>query len=796
MKYLLHIFTALILISTVFAAAGDDIILRTSDINNAHAALWDETGYTTQVVWPGAVPADPHPTCDVDNTILKLSGAINAHVSQESDLTYSTRVCYGDLSCGLREGCDPGETCIGSMSDYTNAHFSTSCSDGGGYAIDVCCVEGCVNTDMLCGDWIKDEISGQTLELTQCVEDGTIACCDPNSCVFAGACYADEEIEQIDGMYNWECTSEHWCPEDYVYNPALQRCEHGQEACYTPEDLGDPLSLEYCNFLYPNDEWWTDLTGNDPCIKPELSFPNIYNESCCLINVLQGIDFFLYQDIEPTNNVDPTYIDSVTICGDEYACGVSDGVCPSTYADCTPCYEEDIDCCGECGIECNPVCGNNVINLAHGEECDNNEIPFTDCVDANPGFTSGDLSCNACQIDYSDCQGSPGSCPLTCTDFGFTGGTITCTLPDCSDCDTTTCIGGNPEDTCGNIVGEEMQYEYDSDIQTFDDASVEDCYNSLPINTEHVIDEESSDRCLTDTTLCVDEYTTYTSIIDINDPTELCVVDASCKDADGEDGDFEVCDSGNWHDPDESEEYCTKVGKIWDPNCVIGCGLDDYNNDPSDGYCADDDGSLITGYVLGEGYRGEGLYNAITEVEVTVSLKDMSLTTIYSTTADATGYYELEALSNTYYIIAEAETYVTYSDIIVISGPDTIPEIDMDMSTECNSGCTKNDNICYADCDGINTCEYPTGYMYENEEGITVKELCDQQGEWPVNLGFINPLEPEIEYEYFCCSGESVPTATAEIITTPGGEAVSITSYCRIVQIGGKPGSICVAVKD
>jgi hypothetical protein len=785
MKYLLYILTALILISTVFAAVGDDIILRTSSATNAHAALWDETGYTTQVTWPGAVPADPHPTCDADNTILRLSGSINAHVSQASDVTYSTRVCYGDLGCGLSAtGCDVGETCIGSMSDYTNAHFSTACSgDVGGYAIDVCCVEGCTDTDMLCGDF--EDQAGNTYPFTDCLTaaltEPTICCDSPSACVYSGSCHnilTESNIDENEII----CSMENmWCPiingKTYTYDGSV--CTRAEYACY------DPVDPELCNYAYPNEDFW----GTELCINASSQ------DACCPVN-FQGVDFYFNQNIDQNDNVDPTYINSVTICGENYTCGVSDGVCPSTYAGCTPCYEEDIDCCDECGIECNPVCGNNVINLAHGEECDNDEIPFTDCVDANPGFTGGDLSCTGCEIDYSACQGSPGACPLTCLDFGFTGGTISCTLPDCSDCDTTACIGGDPEDTCGNIVGEEMHYEYDSDTQTFDDASVEDCYATCPpINTEHVIDEESSDRCLTDTTICVDDYELYTSI-DMLDPADLCVVNTNCKDADDDNGDFEICNLGNWHDPDESEEYCTKVGKIWDPACVMGCGEDDYNNNPADGYCVDDDGSLITGTVLGEHYRGEGLYYQIEDTEVTISLKDMSLTTIYSTTADNTGYYELEAIAGTYYIVAEAQTYVTYSGIEVIAGPEAINEIDLDKSSECNEYCTKNDNMCHASCDGVNGCVFPTGDNYENEEDVTVKELCDQQGEWPVSLGYINILEPEIEYEYFCCAGPSLPTATAEVITTPGGEAVSITSYCRGVQIGGKPGSICVAVKD
>lgn len=787
MKYLLYILTALILISTVFAAAGDDIILRTSSATNAHAALWDETSYTTQVLWTGAVPADPHPTCDADNTILKLSGSTNAHVSQASDVTYTTRVCYGDLGCGLSEtGCDPGETCIGSMSDYTNAHFSTSCSGDGGYAIDVCCIEGCQDTDMLCGDF--EDQSANTYPFTDCLtaalSESTVCCNDLDACVYQGACQAKETESSIGDTGIYCSQSNTWCPiiggRTTDFDIMFNKCTVPQLACYDPLD-----QFDYCSGIIPEDNFWNDAD----CID------TVAETACCLVQ-FQGIDFYLEQNYIANDNVDPTYIDSVTICGEDYACGVADGVCPSEYADCTPCYEEDVDCCDECGIECNPVCGNNVINLAHGEECDNDEIPFSDCVDANPGFTGGDLSCDAsCQIDYSACTGSPGACPLTCLDFGFTGGTISCTLPDCTDCDTTACIGGDPEDTCGNIVGEEMHYEYDSDTQTFDDASVEDCYNTEAINTEHVIDEESSDRCLTDSTICVDDYELYTSV-DMALP-DLCVVDTDCKDADDDNGDFEICNLGNWHDPDESQAYCEKVGGTWDPACVAACGLDDYNNNPADGYCVDDDGSLLTGTVLGEESRGDGIYKIITDAEVTISLKDMSLTTIYSTTADNTGYYEIEAVSDTYYIVAEAQTYVTHSDILVVAGPDTIPEIDLDKSSDCQADCTRNGNICYADCDGVNGCVYPTGYMFENEEGVTVKELCDQQGEWPRNLGFINPLEPETEYEYFCCNAEnSIPVATAEVVTTPGGEAISITSYCRGVQIGGKPGSICVAVKD
>jgi hypothetical protein len=794
MKYVTLLIILILTFSSVFAAGDDDIILRTSGLNNAHAAEYSEIGYTYTIEWTGNPQTDPHDVvCDDNNSILRLSDSINAHIAQPSYTSYTTNVCYGDIQCGFTESdCAVGEICIGSASDYSNAHISTYCSDSGGYAIDICCVEGCTNIDMLCPANIWDELNQIPVPLTQCVEDGTTACCAPDECAYDGACYSSFEIEQIDGANDWWCSFDsHWCPitddVQYEYDPIFDICMPIQEACYDPDHVLNPT---YCNEIYPADDWWTDESSYAPCID----FSVDPDDACCLSQILQGIDYFMYQDIEITDDlIDPTnYIDGITVCGDYYQCGISDGVCPSELADCKQCLLDDPDCCGLCGNTCGYTCGDNIISPSLNEQCDNDEIPFTDCVDANPGYTGGDLSCDSCQIDYSACTGSPGACPLTCTDFGFDGGTLTCTLPDCSDCDTTGCYG---EDTCGNDLGELWQEEYDSDTQMFDDLSVEDCYNSKPVNTEHVIDDESNGACVTDSTLCVDDYQTYDSV-DLAVP-DLCVVDTSCKDADYDNGDFEICNLGNWHDPDESEDYCNKVGGIWDPSCAVACGTDDYNDDPLDGYCVDDDGSLITGTILGESFRGEGIYYPITELEVTVSLKDMSLTTIYSTTADATGYYELEALSETYYLVAEAETYVTYSDILVISGPDTIPEIDMDMSTECNSQCTKNDNICHADCDGVNGCEYPTGYMYENLVDHTpVKELCDQQGEWPVNLGIINPLEPEIEYEYFCCAGESVPTATAEIITTPGGEDVSITSYCRIVQIGGKPGSICVAVKD
>jgi len=100
---------------------------------------------------------------------------------------------------------------------------------------------------------------------------------------------------------------------------------------------------------------------------------------------------------------------------------------------------------------CGPRCGDNTVDVAHGEVCDSQQLTGNTCVTL--GFTSGVLACGAnCQYDVSGCANVCGdgvaqtgeACDVsdlrgqTCVSLGYYGGTLACATdctPDLSPCE-------------------------------------------------------------------------------------------------------------------------------------------------------------------------------------------------------------------------------------------------------------------------------------------------------------------------------------------------------------------------
>lgn len=807
MRKLSLLIIVLFIFSSVSATDSDVVFRLASSTEGTHAGLWNQTSYTHEVTWASA---DSH-ECTGDNTVLRLHREVNAHVAAPWYTSYTYEACFGDLSCTVREGsCDVGETCLGSMNAEYNAHFAMDC---GYYGYDLCCVDGCVNIDMLCPALIWDEINQEAVDLTSCVEDGTSNCCGVGECIFDGECYGTFENESIDGVNNWWCTEEHWCPITdtvaYVYNEEWDMCEPIQEACYEPEDPYDPVSLEQCNYVYPESDWWSDLTGSKPCID----FTTDPDKSCCIQSVIEGIDFFFYQDIEPDlYDADNDYIDGVTVCGDYYACGDNtDEVCPSEYADCKGCILDDTDCCGVCDTVCDGyVCGDGIISPSLDETCDSDLPPgLTDCSSVNPDW-EGDLSCYPeghayeCKLDTTGCTDTtdpsnpsippnndkvcedPDTQGQTCVSLGFDAGTLECHISgdDLEDFfDVTGCIG---EDTCGNDPGEVYQEEYDSEGDIAGTGDEEDCYgteDTLGCN-EQIIDDNPSGSCITDSTNCVDDYNAYESVTILG----TCVVGHNCNDADDANGDFEICDNGKWHDPDESETYCDYHGYTW-TTCTTDCGTDDFDGDTTNGYCVEDDGVTIIGTVIGELIDQE-TPGVITDRDVEVELKNPDLTTMYGPIiADSgDGIFSIDALAGQYFLVINAEGYMSHLENITVSIPEDIGVFELYLSSECQPDCTRNDNICYSECDGINGCNYGE---YYDEDGEHVRDLCHLQHVY-------YPWELNESSEYICCQGpvrEILPQP--ELAVTPGGEIVDRISLGRIIKgPGGETWTMYITVQS
>ncbi len=133
--------------------ASNQIIMKLSTPNNAHGALWDYAGYTSNICYNGedglfAEPysgTSPH-DCNSDNgnVVLKLNNASNAHAASRESTSYAYKVCHKGLSecetvAKSAEGtlsCPAGKTKIAYLNSTNNSHVLTSPSGAG---IVVCC---------------------------------------------------------------------------------------------------------------------------------------------------------------------------------------------------------------------------------------------------------------------------------------------------------------------------------------------------------------------------------------------------------------------------------------------------------------------------------------------------------------------------------------------------------------------------------------------------------------------------------------------------------------------------------
>jgi hypothetical protein len=426
------------------------------------------------------------------------------------------------------------------------------------------------------------------------------------------------------------------------------------------------------------------------------------------------------------------------------------------------------------------------------------------------GITIGDtnFTCGAndsiCPSDYVNCE--------ACTDdtTGDTGAVAD--DPDC--CEDNAC-GWSCTDAgvvCGDSTNEYSKDETDSEGDSVDNGGEEDC-NGSGCTTEEVIDDENNPACVdtyyngTDTLgydytyNCADDGVlyhpyTYTS--------NLCQHDISCHDTEG-DGDDEVCDEGNWHDPDESETYCDAAGGTWTTGSSTSDTFnDDYDGDLTNGYCDGDDGYYVTGAVLAETYRGSTSCEAAEDV--TISIKDMSDTTIvydsdtteYSSSwsyetftcqsGNEVGTYTVTLAPGEYYLVAEKDEFNTVTrsiDLSTMTDDETLDSFWIYYSADCQSDCTKNDRICYAECEGVNDCTFPS------YEGTSVATYCDglRKGYRYTLTEVTDETDNSVEgYEVSCCNNEPESYTrdyfTAEDVVTNCVE--NIISRERTVLVNGE----------
>jgi len=444
--------------AAVTCSASDQIILRLSDVTNAHGEVYNGAGnYTEEICYDTifGVAGDGNRVCDGTNKIVGLSGSTNAHAESPSLSNYGTSVCYGDLSCRSTTGsCLGNESLVVTLSSSTNAHLATS-----GYNTNICCSVGggappppVENCSITSASWsVTEAVEGDPVDLdivTSGCSDGTIV--------------------------SFEVWEDDPVGDDEADTHPLDRVISGNSATGTWSA-----------------EWQEDgLLGGDPEWYFNISIPGL-GEWMISSNQLT---------VTPKPPI-PPYCNTVIICGNYYTassgdptaenacnidkCGVAEFSVETKEED-VSCDDADINCicewntttsvCNSAWSEILPptgTCGDG--NVDRGEQCDGTNFgAITSC--SVFSLTDGTLDCypsgnaNECQFDTSGCVGTEGICGdnkinpgetcdgedeglvLSCTDFNsFDYGNLNCG-EDCQ-FDTNKCFEDNdPPTTIGKCV--------------------------------------------------------------------------------------------------------------------------------------------------------------------------------------------------------------------------------------------------------------------------------------------------------------------------------------------------------
>lgn len=135
--------------SATGSCTSDQILLKLSDIGNAHGEVWDSTNYGNEICYDAlfGVPGNGDRTCTGTGTnrILRLSDVTNAHAEAPylQNPQFAVDVCYGTLGCFAQNtACDTlnGEVEVARLSNYGNAHLALA--GPGPYSVRLCCKIG------------------------------------------------------------------------------------------------------------------------------------------------------------------------------------------------------------------------------------------------------------------------------------------------------------------------------------------------------------------------------------------------------------------------------------------------------------------------------------------------------------------------------------------------------------------------------------------------------------------------------------------------------------------------------
>lgn len=285
------------------------------------------------------------------------------------------------------------------------------------------------------------------------------------------------------------------------------------------------------------------------------------------------------------------------------------------------------------------------------------------------------------------------------------------------------------------------------------------------LNTSRVLDADNSSSCCTQSSDCVDD--------------SVCYANASRKNIDDATGDEEICINGYWHDHDESSGRCTQGGFRWDDGTTGLVGTDDYDLNTTNGFCDGDDGVTVYGTVNEQITFGEETTRLSASVSVVAKTPDLTRT-IATTTSNSAGYYELLLPPGVYTITFSKTRYVTETLTAIEIHEQTQQDILLQLSSECQSDCTKNDGVCHADCSGKNSC-----YFYNS----VTRTLCDnKRAGWLIDYPY-SPYGRKVE----CCTGRprgglnyTQPSAQVQDLEFPS-DIYNIVTVKKYLYYRGQP---------
>jgi len=431
---------------------GDNIVMGFYKVDNSHGEL-ASVGISNYVLCCDFGTGDT--TCDATNSnrIVRLLKDSNSHAETPEGIGYGFDVCYEDLVCvSSVTGCTAEyDIPVVSLTASANAHL------GGfnNYATNVCCKHSIPL--QICGDGFIN------VSLGEMCDDGNTVSGDgcSNTCQLETEAFWSLNGETA--IFNLNVVPDQTSILMLALNTGLSEGTLVDFKIYE-YDLGSDGLVSTINGVVLEDgsvnASWTitqiDLdTAGASLLEGELEDfyfvvngqgSNDLNITITLGSMCSGIDLCMKYPDQSSCEADNCAIANNSTemnnpgisCGGDIACS---------------CVWSGTQCSSSYSITKGFNCGDG--ELSAGEQCDTNLNNLT-CSNFD-SFTGGILSCSSCIATTSQCTGGTiGVCGdgnintgeqcdgtnmsvVSCTDFGFTGGSVSC-----SNCliDTSACVGG------------------------------------------------------------------------------------------------------------------------------------------------------------------------------------------------------------------------------------------------------------------------------------------------------------------------------------------------------------------